>query len=1598
MLMFNSRWFYPGVPAVLFAAAALFGCQPDVPEGDDDASQEIGGESPTPTGLPEVTSTPQAPSPTAQPITPTPAVATPPQETPSPTPLAATPTPRTATPTPAGTTPTPPVEGPDIEVSATTIDFGPVEVGQAAEEALLIANTGHADLTFSVEITTTSGGTFSVGPENVLDAGVVPVGLSTGLTVTFAPDGEGASAAVLTILSNDPVNDRVDIPLTGSGIAPVEEDLDGDGYTLDDGDCDDGDPSVYPGALEACDQKDNDCDGEVDEEGASTFYTDGDGDGFGDSSTAVETCTPGSDQVPVAGDCDDTDPGAYPGAAETCDGIDNDCDGDIDEEVQSAFYADNDGDGYGDAGSSVQGCEPPGGYVDDQADCDDGNAGIHPGATEVCDGLDNDCDGDIDEDVQSTFFADNDGDGYGQAGSGVQACEPPSGYVDNQGDCDDGDLEVHPGASEKCDGVDNDCDGATDEDLLTPFYADNDGDGFGAGDPVEACDAPEGHATEDGDCHDGDATVYPGAPELCDGQDNDCDAAVDEEVTTTFYADADGDGYGVDTDTTEACEVPSGYATRSGDCDDTDAGVNPGATEICDGLDNDCDTDTDEGVMTTFYLDTDEDSYGTATQTIEGCSPPEGYAAVAGDCDDEDAAINPGAEEVCDYVDNNCNDEVDEGGAGPKTWYPDLDEDGFGASIGVQSACTGPSGYVDNGDDCDDTNPDINPNAEDIPGNGIDEDCDGTDAPAADLNGDGYPDLVVAQYRNGTDYTINSYVYWGSESGYSNADRTGLPTEGGEMACVADYDQDGYFDILFANYYDGSSYTIESFIYWGGPFGFSASERSEIPATGPRGCVAADLDADGDVDIVLVSGYDGNSYDVDSYVYWNDDGLFSRSNRDALPTRGAWQATARDLDGDGYMELVFANYRGGTGNSPDYTVDSYIYWGSESGYSADDRTGLPGIGSWKAPTIDDLDEDGSPDIIINNYYSGSGYNLNTYIYWGPDYAVDDRTEIPTHGNAKSMVKDLDQDGFKDIAIANYYDGDNSVNSYVYFGSARGYSADFRQSLPTSRAQDLAIGDINGDGYDDITFGVYYDGDYSTTSYVYYGTSQGFFSTYRTALGTKGVRDVELRDLDGDDRLDAVFASFSDGDDATTSFVYWNSSRGISQSTQSSISTWGSLDVASADFDGNGYEDLVFSNYYSGSSYATNSAVLWGSEAGYSNDDRTLLPTLGAREACLGDLNGDGQIDIVFANYYDGSSYTVSSYIYWGTGNGFDGPTELPTVGTLGCLVEDLDGDGDLDIAFANYRNSSTYTLHSYVYWNEDGMFSVAARTELRTIGSRSLAAGDIDGDGYLDLVFGGYYNGSSYTVDSYIYHGSADGFSADDYETLPGSGVVGDPLIADLNQDGFVDVGLPGHYDGNDAVDTFIYWGSSAPFSTDNRTVLSVNRTNAMKAGDLDGDGYTDLVLCEYYDGDDTVDSYVYWGSASGDYTAGNRTTLRMNRSIDVEIADFDRDGNQDLVFATYYDGDHTTNSFVYYGSPTGYSDSQRTSLRTYGAQAVHVADLDHDGFDDIVFAGYYNGSSYSVTSYVYWGNKRGFKRNNRSELSTYTGRQVVIVGDYAAP
>ncbi|MBC8045820.1 MAG: putative metal-binding motif-containing protein, partial [Fimbriimonadaceae bacterium] len=488
------------------------------------------------------------------------------------------------------------------------------------------------------------------------------------------------------------------------------------GYVLNGDDCDDTNPIVYPGETwgSRCDEYngyDDDCDGFIDEDGMLAWYIDNDEDGYGDPEDidpVYSNCAEVPGHVTNNIDCDDTNYELNPGAWETCNNMDDNCNEEIDEDVQIEWHADIDQDGFGNFAITVFSCTYPdpaihiySHWVQNDNDCYDEEPLSHPGMPELCDGIDNNCDGAVDFNT-AVYYPDLDHDYYGDINA-ISACDQsaynnPDWIWDEQmygGDCDDTNADIPSvfNNPEICNGLDDNCDGQIDEGSDYVYYWDADGDGYGGPSSpfFSLCPTPPAnHVIDNTDCFEGDATIHPGATEVCNFYDDDCNGIAND---ITWYLDNDGDGYGNPDIINTTCPMPVNYVANNLDCNDSNAIIYPAAFEYCDGFDNDCDGSIDEDYeVSTFYFDGDNDSYGNPLNAGSFCSEEIaynfGYIYNSNDCDDTNGNVYPFNDESCNDIDDNCNSEIDEGFN--KEWHADIDHDGYGNFAITAISCSYP--------------------------------------------------------------------------------------------------------------------------------------------------------------------------------------------------------------------------------------------------------------------------------------------------------------------------------------------------------------------------------------------------------------------------------------------------------------------------------------------------------------------------------------------------------------------------------------------------------------------------------------------------------------------------------------------------------------------------------------------------------------------------------------------------------------------------------------------------------------------------------------------------------------------------------------------
>jgi hypothetical protein len=737
-----------------------------------------------------------------------------------------------------------------------------------------------------------------------------------------------------------------------------------------------------------------------------------------------------------------------------------------------------------------------------------------------------------------------------------------------------------------------DCDDM-DARIGAPFlaYTDADGDQFGV-EPVTVCALTEGLAPLAGDCDDSDAVTHPFSQESCDaaGADEDCDGLVDDEdpstdasTTTEMWIDADLDGYGNGAPVFH-CHLSPGFSDVMGDCDDSAATSYPLAAELCDGVDNDCDSQADEDDAVDpveLFNDGDGDGFGDPATGMTGC-PMNQWVLDRTDCDDTRPEAYPGADEVCNELDDDCDGDSDEDAVDATAWYVDADSDHFGDASTLLVTCLGEPGYVPDANDCDDTDPAIAPGGQEVcDDSGTDEDCNGLaddddpgvfGAPAwfVDADGDGYgagsigstceaptggvglsgdcDDVDAAVSPDafevcGDDVDNDCDGITACDLVVADADRTftGVPAGSGFSGDLAtsDIDGDGVYDLIFGT---GGAGASAAYVVTGGSSGdldmgsATTTFTCASPAcTGAGAYVAGIGDTDGDGSGALAIG--GSGDDGAGIVYVFDGpaaGVQTLDTADATWTGedagddASELRVAGDVDGDGTLDLLIGAPARGSGAGAVYLITTYDTGAADlsalatatfSGEAAGDALGISGGRG-------DLDGDGADDVIVGapGQDAGGSDAGALSVFFGPlsgDYVASD-ADVVLLGAAGELV---------------------------------GLSA---------------IGDLDDDGYVELLAGSD-NGGADNTVYVIAGPADAT-SALTTAIATIDWTGAALSalsaggDLDADGRADLLLG-YADGDSAGTD-------SGVAALFLGSLS--GALGASDADWtlDGDAAEDRV----------------------------------------------------------------------------------------------------------------------------------------------------------------------------------------------------------------------------------------------------------------------------------------------------------------------------------------------------------------------------------------------------------------------------------------
>ena len=737
-----------------------------------------------------------------------------------------------------------------------------------------------------------------------------------------------------------------------------------------------------------------------------------------------------------------------------------------------------------------------------------------------------------------------------------------------------------------------------------------------------------------------------------------------------------------------------------------------------------------------------------------------------------------------------------------------------------------------------------------------------------------------------------------------------------------DVDGDGHLDLLFCNSQD----------HWERPpayvfDGRDGYARAELPAEGGMGGVIADLNGDGTDDLVVANHYNGmNSSGVNSTIYYGSPAGWSLRRQQMLPTPFALSVAAGDFDGDGRLDLAFAcTTEQGAGH---VRVFGQTELGFEPKRFAD--TGIRAVQLCAA----DLDGDGCDDLVV---LDGGG---RAAIHWGGTGGLScgERTEIPGEAGGAGWeeaargeyVRDAPP-GVRVMALPERHVAVPNAAG-VRLISLRGRRAEERALLPCAGAQAAAAGDLDGDGAVDVV--VACKGEEQDASLVFWGRPGGGFEPEPAVLASSGACDAAIADLDGDGRAEVVLCQHKSAASFTT-------------------------------------ESLV---------YPCGPGRRFGPVRRLVSHD--------ARRALTGRPDG-GDPRLVLINHFARTSRDdVPIYVYRGGDGGYAPERRLEVVasGAVDAVSCDLcdRGTADLVICNASEYSKANDDAGSFILRRGPRGFAAEPDVRLATAHAHGMVCADLNRDGYLDLVFGGFGE-----PDLLFFHGGPDGFDAANPRRLRMEldGVLYDDprflCAADLDGDGWLDIVVPQI----SADRSFILWGGPEGYSMERCRPLSVFHAVAARAADLDGDGRLDLVVAGHTQsetGPDDAFLYVYWNGPDG-LREDRRTLLPARAGNSVSIADFDNDGLLDIFVSSYTTPrERDLDSYIYWNRPgRGFDPDDRTRLFTHSASGSLAADLNGNGWTDLVVANHKVWGDHRGYSEIWWNGPDGFDRRRTTRLPT---------------
>lgn len=815
------------------------------------------------------------------------------------------------------------------------------------------------------------------------------------------------------------------------------------------------------------------------------------------------------------------------------------------------------------------------------------------------------------------------------------------------------------------------------------------------------------------------------------------------------------------------------------------------------------------------------------------------------------------------------------------------------------------------------------------------------------------------------------------------------------------------------------------------------------------------------IDPIVVNGNPGNANAI-------------LQNNQAYANLGWSVASAGDVNGDGFSDVLVSAVHADNDNPSPATSNGevFIYYGAGVGIDPfsikppdllkETEDQYVGYG-WSAASAGDVNGDGFSDVIVGDpsYNHNGSYNGAAFIYYGTSLGITPVAAVMLTCNAAdanfgftvASAGDINNDGYSDVIVGS----PDNRQVFVFHGSASGVD-----NVPETVLEDnqqggsfgwsvASAGDVNADGFSDVIIGAH---DYDRGSvdegvaFVYNGSAGGISTQYSAileinqAIANFGECVGSAGDVNGDGFSDVIVgAPFYDiGAENTNEgaiFIYHGSQLGISNVVSLKINgekagAWMGHSVASAgDVNGDGYSDIIVGEHeFTGSVNEGAALVFQGSASGILSTSIANVRSgqadshLGWSVRSAGDVNGDGFSDIIVgAPFFDNPQINEgAAFIYHGSAAGLNYISSATLTANqngsqMGYAVSsagDVNGDGydDVIVGAPYFDNGETNEGAAFIYYGSasgislNGFVTLEGNQAEANMGFSVASAGDINGDGYADILVGAplYDDAQTNTGRVFIFHGSPGGLNPQSASTLSfnqlgcrfGHAAAGG---GDVNGDGFSDIiiGAPGYSNvQNGEGAAFVYYGSESGI-LNNALILESNKTGSFMggsvsgAGDINGDGYSDVIAGAHFYNDGEVlegAAFVYYGSQSGiDIQTGdilqiNEPQAALGTSVSC-AGDVNGDGFSDVIVgADHYIANQKMQggAFVFHGSSSGIDPVAKTTLlgnqegAHMGYAVSGAGDLNGDGYADVVVgASLYNGGQAEEGAlFVYHGSPTG--------------------------